>query len=464
MVPKLDLRRAVSTKREISVFESASSLVGSSSTRVCGICTTEKASYTCPRCFMVYCSLKCYKNHGEACTEEFSRDKVRAVLSCEEKGKHKNEEAEDGHEQINKSNSNNDEKEEEDIDPFVAAIMTTLEDNDFDAASLTHEQQRYVRRMLAAGMADGLAEAEICTPWWVKEKVPLSVNVVVGATSEDEETEWQEEVSELRREVRNNEAAFRGAMTSLLAWAAKERALVAGKEQDEGDNDDECAKTSFRFGRLPNRPRASEPGCYHVLDFLLAYVAMLRQYNACWPDDPAGALTALLLHQSSHSTSYYPASVHQALEHWWAALARNPSKLSPEAQAAVLADVHTVLKHPFCVAYALVDGWLLGLVAVGACAVGAVRGVASGRLPREDLLAQLLDGYASTYASPLRTRSSTKGKGKVFDKFTRKMYFLCAAWLPELAATHSEGDSGDAWPLLMALRVQLADVLATTLT
>lgn len=36
-------------------------------------CLRQYARYTCPRCNLAYCSLPCYKQHGEQCTESFYR-------------------------------------------------------------------------------------------------------------------------------------------------------------------------------------------------------------------------------------------------------------------------------------------------------------------------------------------------------------------------------------------------------
>jgi len=38
------------------------------------------SKYTCPRCCTPYCSLGCYKNHGERCTEGFARDNLTSAL------------------------------------------------------------------------------------------------------------------------------------------------------------------------------------------------------------------------------------------------------------------------------------------------------------------------------------------------------------------------------------------------
>ncbi|KAG1665787.1 hypothetical protein FOA52_002882 [Chlamydomonas sp. UWO 241] len=43
---------------------------------VCKVCLKQFSRYTCPRCNVAYCSLPCFKQHGESCTESFYRDQV----------------------------------------------------------------------------------------------------------------------------------------------------------------------------------------------------------------------------------------------------------------------------------------------------------------------------------------------------------------------------------------------------
>ena len=55
-------------------------LASAAESRVCSVCTITFAKYTCPRCFVAYCGLGCYKRHGQGCTEAFYRDQVMESL------------------------------------------------------------------------------------------------------------------------------------------------------------------------------------------------------------------------------------------------------------------------------------------------------------------------------------------------------------------------------------------------
>ncbi|BDA48131.1 probable zinc finger HIT domain-containing protein 2 at N-terminal half [Coccomyxa sp. Obi] len=47
---------------------------------ICKVCLIQFAKYTCPRCNLQYCSLNCYKKHGDRCTEGFHSENVEKQL------------------------------------------------------------------------------------------------------------------------------------------------------------------------------------------------------------------------------------------------------------------------------------------------------------------------------------------------------------------------------------------------
>eukprot|EP00041_Stephanoeca_diplocostata_P025158 m.652017 g.652017 ORF g.652017 m.652017 type:complete len:464 (+) comp22687_c0_seq2:258-1649(+) len=51
-------------------------------TALCGICNTQYSRYTCPRCSIQYCSLKCYKHEGHAdCSEGFYKTEFMDAMN-----------------------------------------------------------------------------------------------------------------------------------------------------------------------------------------------------------------------------------------------------------------------------------------------------------------------------------------------------------------------------------------------
>lgn len=63
------------------VAEEVDSSSSSSSLRPCGLCLSNPARYTCPRCNVPYCSLSCYRASAHmACSEQFYKDCVSQEL------------------------------------------------------------------------------------------------------------------------------------------------------------------------------------------------------------------------------------------------------------------------------------------------------------------------------------------------------------------------------------------------
>merc|ERR1719163_2003252 len=50
---------------------------------LCAICQKEKFRYTCSRCEVLYCSLKCYQGHNGKCVEGFYKSQVDEVLKAD---------------------------------------------------------------------------------------------------------------------------------------------------------------------------------------------------------------------------------------------------------------------------------------------------------------------------------------------------------------------------------------------
>jgi hypothetical protein len=79
-----NLRSKIS-KKEIKLHNAkpTESISSASSGKVCLVCTINISSYTCPQCYIPYCSSECYLKHGIECTEIFSRQRVKKILDYE---------------------------------------------------------------------------------------------------------------------------------------------------------------------------------------------------------------------------------------------------------------------------------------------------------------------------------------------------------------------------------------------
>ena len=83
-ITKQQLRSRIS-QREVRVQDAVPVpfLRSSGAGKVCLICTSNKSSYCCPRCYIPYCSAVCYAKHDVDCTEGFNRQQVKQVLDLE---------------------------------------------------------------------------------------------------------------------------------------------------------------------------------------------------------------------------------------------------------------------------------------------------------------------------------------------------------------------------------------------
>lgn len=79
-----NLRSRIS-KKEIKLhnLKPTENISSASTGKVCLVCTINISSYTCPQCYIPYCSSECYLKHGIECTEIFSRQRVKKILDYE---------------------------------------------------------------------------------------------------------------------------------------------------------------------------------------------------------------------------------------------------------------------------------------------------------------------------------------------------------------------------------------------
>ncbi|KAL6077103.1 HIT-type domain-containing protein [Balamuthia mandrillaris] len=139
-------------------------------TKPCRVCHKETARYTCPRCNLQYCSLACYKIHGQTCTEAFYRESVveglKAQKPSEEDKKRMLETLRRVHErQIEEEEATDDmEQEEEALARFAGLSLQEGVDSSALLESLSEQERREFFRALADGRLGELLE--LWKPWW----------------------------------------------------------------------------------------------------------------------------------------------------------------------------------------------------------------------------------------------------------------------------------------------------------
>jgi len=139
--------------------------------RNCGVCVNNLAKYSCPRCFLTYCSLPCFKKHGEQCTEKFYKDQVEEHLSTQ-KAK------QDGSMQEILQRAEDAEEENKDIErrnDLVEQLKKLALKDDIMEEDLSPEIEGEFLKSLKSGAMRKYVDS--WTPWWIKaisdERPPL---------------------------------------------------------------------------------------------------------------------------------------------------------------------------------------------------------------------------------------------------------------------------------------------------
>lgn len=174
--------------------------------RVCGVCAQQYSKYKCPRCALQYCSLACYKSHGDACTEDFYAESTQAALKatcahpeqqvdmvrmlqrleaaddeggdgCDSDGDDGSELDDDGLELGGVEDGG---ASEEDTSR-AERLSQMLSQARIDEGQLTAEERREFRRLVADGSLGAQLQSE--APWWSQ----LPAGSVLGAPAPRDE-------------------------------------------------------------------------------------------------------------------------------------------------------------------------------------------------------------------------------------------------------------------------------------
>ncbi|KUF90082.1 Zinc finger HIT domain-containing protein 2 [Phytophthora nicotianae] len=262
--------------------------------RVCRVCTTQEARYTCPRCNTPYCSVDCYRSHGEGCTEQFFESHVRSEMTLASNAK-----------------GNDDEKQQRSIQELLERVrefqeeQQQLADGEDDEEALVQRMQELAlldkegrltldcltpeeRRKFLGEVADGRLGklVELWTPWWLMS-----------------ERKYRNETSARRRELVLEEI---------------------GGENDEGENE---------------------------IEILFAYALVLRAFNGdCAQDTAEAAFMLLDLCRVLSDDARY-----ESLEHVCLSCLEKQSSEGSATNALAIQDVQQIIRTDVFLLDALSD-------------------------------------------------------------------------------------------------------------
>lgn len=112
---------------------------------VCLVCHEHRSAYTCPTCYLRYCSMSCFQSHSVDCTERFSQARVETVLRFEE-GRGEDYAHDDG---------------------ALHLIADKLQQNGYDEKCLTADEQGLLAARLTAAKRRSISKSlPVRLPWW----------------------------------------------------------------------------------------------------------------------------------------------------------------------------------------------------------------------------------------------------------------------------------------------------------
>ena len=150
---------------------------------ICSVCKSNESRYSCPRCEIPYCSLTCYKKHGNRsdddstsiCTENFYQSRVTDALKLQVKEK-REETLQILNREFNESMDNNN-KISLLSEEGALRLMDAIENNDKDTIQQIFESHEHLRRAFENAALSGQLNDWIMDPWYPWWRTELASSV-----------------------------------------------------------------------------------------------------------------------------------------------------------------------------------------------------------------------------------------------------------------------------------------------
>lgn len=277
--------------------DGGTALFAASVARVCRICVQNAARYTCPRCNAPYCSVACYKTHGESCTEQFYEEHVRDAMQLNSSTSAKDERAmakkmsdmlarvkvfqdeSNGRGMTGGEDAMRSEQGDDDAELQMQMLerlekLALMDEDEMSLDDLTPEQ----RAQFLAEVANGRLSKyiKLWQPWWLLDartyqreteakRQELVIEEINSSSIEDSSSEDEE------GPILIESSAFPVRIfTTAMARAIPESldSMIRGSPSP-----------SLRF---------------HLIEILFSYAFVLRTFNGDWQQDVGEAVLALL--------------------------------------------------------------------------------------------------------------------------------------------------------------------------
>lgn len=301
--------------------------------RVCLVCTRQFAEYNCPRCNIAYCSLICYRGHGESCTQKFyqeqilqqakeesvtaaQRENMQDILMRVQKKQHEQEGMQDRILLANGGgNADGTGREQEkglplnDEERMYNDMARLAMDSDISLDKLTPEQRVLFLRAVASGSLSNYLE--VWDPWWSKNSEHASLVVEIGGEKVDEELGSKKGIDHLVSDraqlVGDDDSATDDEEEKKFQCALKAECKLLGAANmvlPPLPSSENLPSITFHFdgsSSTSSQTSALRPSpalAFNLIDILYAFAFCCRVYNGdLFSDAPACAL--LMLSSSS---------------------------------------------------------------------------------------------------------------------------------------------------------------------
>lgn len=277
-------------------------LFSASVARVCRVCTQNASRYTCPRCNAPYCSVACYKRHGESCTERFYEDHVRDIVQLDSKSSSERDAQrkmndmlarvkqfqDESADRMTTTDDDADSEEDQELQMEMLEALARLALADGESISLD-DLTPAQRKQFLTEVADGRLSKfiRLWLPWWLMDARKYEKETEVkrrqlaiqeirsgdGDGSVDSEGDDDEDDVEASGPVMIESAVFPAELFT--------RARAAGMPEDLN-------------GLLPHNKPPSPALRVHLIELLFSYALVMRTFNGDWQQDVSEAATALL--------------------------------------------------------------------------------------------------------------------------------------------------------------------------
>ncbi|EGG14561.1 hypothetical protein DFA_12337 [Cavenderia fasciculata] len=247
---------------------------------LCTICNHQFTVYSCPRCFIGYCSSQCFKQHNEKCTDSFYETQVREGLESIDKSTpsealnllkkmkkiydredniydslidDNDQEDEDDHDVVeqNDGNEQDDREEEEPIDLSKLNLDDMSEEQLL--ALLTKEEIEEFHRSIQDGSISNTIEEWV--PWWIQKEQQQQTTKIIEIQEKDDDIvddEDDDDIPDIYENIVPLSKIFPGNPSSTLInnlldivrfngdWGSKTKTTKGETEYDIGELVDGC--------------------------------------------------------------------------------------------------------------------------------------------------------------------------------------------------------------------------------